>query len=75
MSVFGPGQSWEIHVIPTGGESKKVMAEPIVITIGAPHHLPAALKAHEFKSKPGDQSQQYPEHVNFARHDVTFRHG
>lgn len=44
---------------------------------GGHHHLPAALKAHEFKDKlPGDQSKHYPMHVDFAGpgHDVTFRH-
>lgn len=42
--------------------------------MGAPHHLPAALKAREFKQKPGDQRHHYPEHVDFAGHDVTFKH-
>jgi hypothetical protein len=48
-------------------------SEPVIS--GAPHHLPAALKAHEFKNKPGDQRHHYPDQVNFAGHDVTFRHG
>jgi hypothetical protein len=49
-------------------------------SVGAPHggghHLPPALKAHEFKNKPGDQRHHYPDHVNFAGPggNVTFQH-
>jgi hypothetical protein len=48
--------------------------------VGAPHsgghhHLPPALKAHEYKNKPGNQSHQYPETVNFAGvGKATFEH-
>jgi hypothetical protein len=47
---------------------------PCAATVGAHHALPAALKAHEFRPRPGDQRPHYPERVDFAGHDVTFQH-
>ncbi len=59
MSTFGPGD---------------VLTGIQVSVVGAPHHLPAALKAHEFHNKPGDQSTHYPHRVDFKGPDVTFKH-
>ena len=48
--------------------------------VGAPHgggghHLPPALKAHEFHDKPGDQRPHFPKTVDFAGPGkATFKH-
>jgi hypothetical protein len=42
---------------------------------GGGHHLPPALKAHEFKDKPGDQRPHFPKTVDFAGPGkATFKH-
>jgi hypothetical protein len=49
-------------------------------SVGAPHgggghHLPPALKAHEFRDKPGDQRPHFPKTVDFAGPGkATFHH-
>ena len=89
MSVFGTPDPFKACVLtqdghhmdpgPTDEEAancKKTLKHLVSNQkVGAPHHLPAALKAHEFKNKPGDQRHHYPEQVSFAGHPVTFNHG
>jgi hypothetical protein len=42
---------------------------------GGGHHLPPALKAHEFTPKPGDQRPHFPKTVDFAGPGkATFHH-